>query len=125
MVQTLTKDELTALRRKKLERIPQLQKALQDLLTTMSGTLEQLPAGEKIAIALVLPRYSFEDPTGLPMQVTVQMERGQGGASEPVAGKPSPDAKIAPGKLTIATPGSAPSAATGKSAPVFKTSEVF
>jgi hypothetical protein len=119
MVQTLSKEEIATLRKKKLERIPQLEKAMQDLLGTMGNTLDILPAGEKIAIALVLPRYGFEDPTGLPNQVTVQVERGQG-SPEPVAVKPSPDAKVAPGKLTIASPGTA-----GKPAPVFKTSELF
>ena len=78
MVQSLTKEETAALRKKKLERIPQLEKAMQETLGGMGSTLDKLPAGEKIVIALVLPRYSFEDPNGLPMQVTVQMERGQG-----------------------------------------------
>lgn len=127
MVQTLSKEELAALHKKKLERIPQLEKAMKDTLGTMTGTLDTLPAGEKIVIALVLPRYSFEDPTGLPLQVTVQMERGEGGAPEPVAVKPSPDAKVAPtpGKLTIAQPQVPNAAPAVKAAPVFKTSEVF
>jgi hypothetical protein len=120
MVQTLTKEELAALHKKKLERIPQLEKAMQDTLATMSGTLDTLPAGEKIAIALVLPRYSFEDPTGLPLQVTIQMERGQGAPEVTV--KPTPDAKVMPGKLTVAQP-QVPT--MGKVAPVFSHSEVF
>lgn len=121
MVQTLSKEETAALRKKKLERIPQLEKAMKDLLGTMSSTLDTLPAGEKIIVALVLPRYSFEDPNGLPMQVTVQMERGtETGA--PVPAGPAPDAKVMPGKLTVAQP---QVAGTTKSVPVFKISELF
>ena len=120
MVQSLSKEELAALHKKKLERIPQLEKAMQDTLGTMTGTLDMLPPGEKIAIALVLPRYTFEDSNGLPMQVTVQMERGQGAPEVTV--KPTPEAKIAPGRLTVAQP-QVPS--VGKVAPVFKTSELF
>jgi len=125
MVQTLSKDELAALRKKKLERIPQLEKAMKDLLGAMTSTLDQLAPGEKIAIALVLPRYSFEDPTGLPMQLTVQMERGEGGAPEVTIRPADANAKVAPGKLTVAQPQVPGGAPTGKAAPVFKTSEVF
>jgi hypothetical protein len=100
---------------------------MQELLGTMAGTLEQLPAGEKIAIALVLPRYTFEDATGLPMQVTIQMERGQGGAPEVTMRPADANAKVTatPGKLTVAQPQVAGAAPAGKVAPVFKTSEVF
>lgn len=120
MVQTLPESEKQALRKKKLERIPQLKKAMQDYLAANASTLEMMQPGEKMIVALVLPRYSFEDPTGLPLQVTVEMERGQG--TMDVAIKPSPDAKIVPGKLTVGQPVVAGSV---KAAPVFKNSELF
>jgi hypothetical protein len=93
---------------------------MQDYLTANASTLDMLQPGEKMIVALVLPRYSFEDPTGLPLQVTVEMERGQG--TMEVTIKPSPDAKVAPGKLVVGQP-QVPGSV--KSVPVFKTSELF
>ena len=67
-----TKEEIVQIRKKKLERIPLLKKVLKDLLVSAAAALETIPPDEQVVIAVVIPRFTFEDPTGLPAQVTVQ-----------------------------------------------------
>jgi hypothetical protein len=67
-----TKEEIVMMRKKKLERIPILKKVLKDALVSAAASLDTIPADEQVVIAVVIPRFTFEDATGLPAQVTVQ-----------------------------------------------------
>jgi len=67
-----TKEEIVQLRKKKLERVPILKKVLKDALVSAAATLDTIPPDEQVVIAVVIPRFQFEDPAGLPSQVTVQ-----------------------------------------------------
>ena len=67
-----TKEEVVQIRKKKLERLPILKKVLKDSLVSAAALLETIPPDEQVVIAVVIPRFQFEDPAGLPSQVTVQ-----------------------------------------------------
>jgi hypothetical protein len=67
-----TKEEVVQIRKKKLERIPLLKKVLKDALVSAAATLDTIPPDEQVVIAVVIPRFQFEDAAGLPSQVTVQ-----------------------------------------------------
>jgi len=67
-----TKEEIVQLRKKKLERVPILKKVLKDALVSAAATLDTIPPDEQVVIAVVIPRFQFEDAAGLPSQVTVQ-----------------------------------------------------
>jgi len=70
-----TKEEVVQMRKTKLERVPQLKKILKDALVAAATSLETIPPDEQIVIAVVVPRFSFEDAAGIPVQVTVQAPR--------------------------------------------------
>lgn len=67
-----TKEEIVQIRNKKLERIPILKRVLKDALVSAALALETIPPDEQVVIAIIVPRFKFEDATGLPSQVTVQ-----------------------------------------------------
>ena len=67
-----TKEEVVQMHKTKLARVPELKKVLKDALVAAAGVLETVPPDEQIVIAVVIPRFTFEDPTGVPVQVTVQ-----------------------------------------------------
>lgn len=71
----LTPEEKVKFHQKKLERIPQLKKALVLALADTASSLDPVPANEQLVIAVTMPRYQWEDPTGLPAQITVQGTR--------------------------------------------------
>jgi len=67
-----TKEEIATMRKKKLERVPILKKILKDALVSAAASLDSIPPDEQIVIAVILPRFTFEESAGLPVQVTVQ-----------------------------------------------------
>ncbi len=73
----ITEADKVALKKKKLERVPQLRKAMQEILATAAATLETVPPTEKLTIALILPRYSWEDPAVVPLQMIVEGTKQQ------------------------------------------------
>jgi len=71
----LTPQDKINFRKKKLERIPQLKKALVEALADTASSLDPVPANEQVVIAVTLTRYQWEDTTGMPAQITVQGEK--------------------------------------------------
>jgi hypothetical protein len=67
-----TKEEIVQMHKKKLERIPLLKKILKDALVSTAAALDTIPPDEQVVIAVIIPRFTFEDGAGLPAQVTVQ-----------------------------------------------------
>jgi hypothetical protein len=67
-----TKEEIVQMRKKKLERIPLLKKILKDALVSSAAALDTIPPDEQVVIAVIIPRFTFEDAAGLPAQITVQ-----------------------------------------------------
>lgn len=70
-----TKEELVQMRNKKLERIPLLKRVLKDALVSAAASLGTLPPDEQVVIAVIMPRFTFEEAAGLPAQLTVQAPR--------------------------------------------------
>jgi hypothetical protein len=73
----ITDADKLAVKKKKIERIPLLRKAMQELLASAAATLETVPPTEKLTIALILPRYTWEDPAAVPLQMIVEGTRQQ------------------------------------------------
>lgn len=70
-----TKEEVVQIRNKKLERIPLLKRILKDALVSAAVSMGTVPPDEQVVIAVIIPRFKFEDATGLPSQVTVQASK--------------------------------------------------
>ncbi len=70
-----TKEEVVQMRKKKLERIPLLKKVLKDALVSAAASLETIPPDEQVVIAVIIPRFTFEENAGIPVQVTVQASK--------------------------------------------------
>jgi hypothetical protein len=70
-----TKEELVQMRKSKLARVPQLKKVLKDALVSVATTLETIPPDEQIVIAVIIPRFSFEEAAGVPVQITMQASK--------------------------------------------------
>jgi hypothetical protein len=71
----LTKEEIERHRQKKLERLPQLMRAMRQALLASAASMDNVPAEEQIVIVTFLSRYPWEDATGLPVQITMQAQR--------------------------------------------------
>ena len=70
-----TKEEVAQIRTSKLALVPQLKKLMKDALVSAASTLDSLPLDEQVVIAVIIPRFSFEDAAGVPVQITVQASR--------------------------------------------------
>lgn len=75
MHSTATKEEIVHYRQQKLERLPQLKKALREALVSSAASLDTVPPEEQITIVAFLWHYPWEDSTGLPAQVTLQGQK--------------------------------------------------
>ncbi len=67
-----TKEEIVQMHKTKVERVPELKKVLKEALLSAATSLETIPPDEQIVIAVIVPRFKFEDATGIPVQITVQ-----------------------------------------------------
>jgi len=67
-----TKEEVVMMRKKKIERLPLLKRVLRDALVAAAASLETIPPDEQVVIAVIVPRFAFEEAAGLPAQVTLQ-----------------------------------------------------
>lgn len=72
---SLSKEDVARLREQKLRRLPQIRALMQDLLLSAAQSLDRLPAGEQVVLALLLWSHSWEDTTGLPRLIQMQGSR--------------------------------------------------
>lgn len=114
----LTDADKVALQKKKVERLPQLKAAMKEILVAVAEKLDPVPANEQVVIAMILPRYTWEEASGVPIQLTAQgvksellAMRNNGGAP----GKPAPTS--GPTKIDAKST-RIPTGAAAKSAPV-------
>ena len=75
MGDSLTDKDRADVKKKKAERLPVLRTAMKELMVSLAASMKQVPANEQIAFVVVLPRYSWEEPGGLPMQIVMQATR--------------------------------------------------
>lgn len=70
-----TKEEIAQLRQKKLDRLPALKDAMREMLVSSAGSLDTVPAEERLVLGVSLFSFSWEDTTGLPAQIVMQAPR--------------------------------------------------
>ena len=68
---TISKDDVTRTKSKKLERMPALRAAMQDILIREAGKLRDVPDNEEVALGVSLFYWHWEDHSGLPDQVVM------------------------------------------------------
>ena len=73
----LSKDEIARLRAKKQQRLPLLRQLMREMLLDAAGSLDAIPPGEQVVLAVTLFYYSWEDRSGLPGQILMQAPRQQ------------------------------------------------
>jgi hypothetical protein len=71
----LTKDEIARYRQKRIDRLPQLKQAMRQALVATAASLDPIPPEEDVVIVIFLSHYSWEDVSGLPVQVTFQAKK--------------------------------------------------
>lgn len=71
----MTKPEIEQHRRKKLERLPQLEAEMKKALADFAASLDPVPGDEQIVIAVMLWQYPWEDLNGVPAEVVIQGQK--------------------------------------------------
>ena len=71
----LTPQEKAAVVQKKIERAPQLKKALQDALVGTAASLDTMPPDQQVVIQVILDRFSWEEAPSYPSEVIAQATR--------------------------------------------------
>jgi hypothetical protein len=71
----LTPQMKVQVKQKKIDRMPQLQKALEQALVDVAATLDPVPLDEQVVIEVDLLRYTWEDGAGYPAELLVQGTR--------------------------------------------------
>lgn len=72
MSPTLSDADKVALHKKKMERLPLLKTAMKEVLVTTAASLDAAAPTDRVSIALILARYSSEDPAGVPLQIVFE-----------------------------------------------------
>jgi hypothetical protein len=75
MTTNLTPQKKIQVKQTKIDRMPQLQKALAQALVDAAASLDPVPLDEQVVIEVDLLRYSWEDGAGYPAEVMVQSTR--------------------------------------------------
>jgi hypothetical protein len=70
-----SKEDIELMHKKKIERVPLLKRVLKDALVSAAASLDSISPEEQITIAVILPRFQFEDASGIPIQITVQGQK--------------------------------------------------
>jgi hypothetical protein len=71
-----TKQDILRLKGKKQLRIGMLKQQMRDTLVAAAVPLDSVPLDERIALAVTIPYFSWEDGTGLPRQILMSAPRG-------------------------------------------------
>ena len=72
-----SKEEIVKHKAKKLERLPELKRAMRQALVDTAASLDSVPEQEQIVVVMFLSRYPWEDTTGLPAQVSMRAQKGK------------------------------------------------
>ena len=71
----VTKDDTVKLRLNKLGRLPALKSAMREMLVAAAGSLDTVPAEERLVVGVSLFCFSWEDSSGMPSQIVMQAPR--------------------------------------------------
>jgi hypothetical protein len=68
----MSREEIARIHGKKVERLPKLKDAMQEILLSSAGSLDPIPGDERIAVGITLFYWQSEDRSGLPSQIVMQ-----------------------------------------------------
>ena len=71
----VTPDEKKQHHARKLQRLPELRRALQEFLVATAATLDTVPDDGQIVLVAMLAKFPWEDLSGLPQQIMVQGQK--------------------------------------------------
>lgn len=69
--QTISKDDVTRTHQKKLDRLPKLKEAMQEMLLNSAASMDTVPADDQVTLGISLFHWYWEDTTGLPAQIVM------------------------------------------------------
>jgi hypothetical protein len=72
---TVTPKEQDQIHRLKIDRVPQLKKALEEALVDSAASLDTVPLDEQVVVEVVLDRYTWEAAGGYPAEILLQASR--------------------------------------------------
>jgi len=72
---TLSKEDVARARAAKLKRIPELKLLMREAMLSSAGSLDRLPADERLVFGVALFYHSWEDASGMPHQITMLAQR--------------------------------------------------
>jgi hypothetical protein len=72
---TITAEEVATTRERKLKSLAILKDTMRTLMVSASGTLEGLPANERVSMEAILFYYSWENSRGIPRRVFMSAEK--------------------------------------------------
>jgi len=70
-----TKEDITSVHAKKLQRLPVLQTAMKEMMKAAAASLSSMPENQQIVLAVRLDNMKWEDTTGLPGMITIKADR--------------------------------------------------
>ena len=72
---TITKETIARTHQRKLDRLPQLRKAMREMIRTIGLSLPQVPENQQIVMVVRLDYREWEDTSGLPGQLLIRADR--------------------------------------------------
>jgi hypothetical protein len=73
--QTITAQEIATTRERKLKKLAMLRESMHTLMVNAAGTLEGLPANERVSMAAVLLFNKWEESRGMPRRLFMSAEK--------------------------------------------------
>jgi hypothetical protein len=70
------KEDILRLKAKKQTRISLLKQKMRDTIIAVAGSLDNVPPDQRIALAVTIPYFGWEDGAGLPRQIVMYAPRG-------------------------------------------------
>jgi len=74
---TPSKDELVLMKKKQIDRVPELTTELKKALVDSAASLDPLGPSDNVVISVILDHYSWEDKGSLPTQITLQAQKSK------------------------------------------------
>jgi hypothetical protein len=73
--QTISKETMTRVHQRKLERLPVLRQAMKEMVRLAATNLAQIPDNQMIVVVVRLDYLNWENTTGLPGQIMMRADR--------------------------------------------------
>jgi hypothetical protein len=73
---SITPREAARVRDRKLKKLPLLRTTMKAFLVSAAKSLDPVPTGEQVVVAVALHYYPWENAKGIPQQIVLHAERG-------------------------------------------------